>query len=117
MATEDIRIEDGRIKVDRFGTKRNVDVAASDVDSVTFVRSGDPTGDGSLVLHTKDGDVVIRVANDDAGKALASVRDAGAESSGEGTGTPAPADNTSTVDNSETARNQAGAKVPAGKRR
>lgn len=77
MATEDIRVDDGRIKIDRFGTKTNVDVAASDVDSVTFVRSGDPTGDGSLVLHTKDGDVVIRVANDDAGKALALVKDAG----------------------------------------
>jgi hypothetical protein len=76
MATEEIRVEDDRIKVDRIGTKTNVDVAVSDVDSVTFVRSGDPTADGSLILHTDNGDVVIRVANDDAGKVLKLVRDA-----------------------------------------
>lgn len=71
MATEDIRIEEDHIRVDRFGTKQNVDVAVSDVDSVTFVRSsGDGQGDGALVLHTDDGDVVIRVQNEDAGDAL-----------------------------------------------
>lgn len=76
MATEDIRIEDGRILVDRAGTKPNVDVATSDVDSVTFTRSGgDGQADGALVLHTDNGDVVIRVANDDAGKALTLLRD------------------------------------------
>jgi hypothetical protein len=75
MATEDIRFNDGRITVDRAGNKENVDVAVSDVESVTFARSAgnDPQGDGSLVLHTGDGDVVIRVANDDAGKVLASL--------------------------------------------
>lgn len=79
MATEDIRIEDGRIVVERAGTKPNVDVAASDVDSVSFVRGGEAQGEsiGALVLHTKDGDVVIRVADDDAGEALKLVRDAG----------------------------------------
>lgn len=86
MATEDIKIEGGHLKVERFGTKQNVDVALSDVDSVTYVRSGDPTADGSLILHLKNGyntdpsgesaavivkDVVIRVANDDAGDVLA----------------------------------------------
>lgn len=77
MATEDIRVEDGRILVERAGTKPNVDVAVSDVDSVTFVRSGgDGQADGSLILHSDKGDVVIRVANEDAGKALKLVNDA-----------------------------------------
>lgn len=90
MATEDIVIEDGRIKVDRFGTKTNVDVPVSDVESLTFIRSGDPTADGSLIVHIKKGivldesgegaapvqhDVVIRVSNDDAGEVLASIRE------------------------------------------
>lgn len=79
MTTEDIRIEDGRILVERAGNKPNVDVAASDVDSVSFVRGGEAEGHsvGALVLHTKDGDVVIRVADDEAGEALKLVRDAG----------------------------------------
>jgi len=117
MATEDIRIEDGRILVDRFGTKTNVDVAASDVDSVTFVRSGgDGQADGALVLHTENGDVVIRVANDDAGEALALVRDAGAGTSGEETGTPAPAGD-STVDNSNAPKDITGTKTSAASKR
>jgi hypothetical protein len=78
MASEDIRIEDGRIKVERVDTKEDVDVAVSDVDSVTFIRSGgiDPAHDGALVLGTANGNVVIRVANDDAGKVLKAVYDA-----------------------------------------
>jgi len=94
MATEDIKIEDGYIRVDRFGTKRNVDVALSDVDSLDFVRSGDVTADGALILHTKKGyvldetgdgaaitlkDVVIRVANDDAGEVISAIKSAGAK--------------------------------------
>jgi hypothetical protein len=80
MATENICIEDGRIKVERAGSKPNVDVAASDVDSVSFTRAGgDESGDGALVLHTSDGDVVIRVANSDAGEALSIVYEACAD--------------------------------------
>lgn len=77
MPTEDIKIQDGKIVVDRIDPyKNNVDVALSDVDSVSFVRGGEADGqsDGSLILHTKkDGDVVIRVADDDAGKVLTKV--------------------------------------------
>lgn len=75
MATEDIKVQDGRITVERAGNKENVDVAASDVDSVTFTR-GVWDGPGALVLHTTKGDVVIRVDNDDAGEALSIVRSA-----------------------------------------
>lgn len=73
MATEDIKVNNGRITVERIGDKENVDVAASDVDSVTFTRSV-WEGPGALVLHTKEGDVVIRVENDDADDALEIVR-------------------------------------------
>jgi hypothetical protein len=73
MATEDIKVRDGRIQVERVAGKDNVDVAASDVDSVTFTRGG-WGGTGALVLHTENGDVVIRVENDDAGEALKKVR-------------------------------------------
>lgn len=78
MATEDIRIEDGRIKVERAGNKENVDVAVSDVDSFAFTRGGEAQGqsDGALVLYTKDGYVVIRVADDEAGEVLQRVYDA-----------------------------------------
>lgn len=48
-------------------------MAASDVDSVTFTRSV-WAGPGALVLHTNQGDVVIRVENDDADDALEVVR-------------------------------------------
>lgn len=72
MATEDIKVQDGHITVQRAGSKENVDVAASDVDSVTFTR-GVWNGPGALVLHTVKGDVVIRVDNDDAGEALSLV--------------------------------------------
>lgn len=78
MATEDIKVENGHIVVDRIEGKQSVDIDASDVESVTFASSGgiDPEGDGNLVLHTKQGDVVIRVANNDAGEALAIVESA-----------------------------------------
>jgi hypothetical protein len=76
MATEDIKVKDGRIQVERLGDKENVDVAASDVDSVTFTRSV-WNGPGALILHTEEGDVVIRVENDDADEALALVNEAG----------------------------------------
>jgi hypothetical protein len=73
MATEDIKVQDGHIIVERAGNKENVNVAASDVDSVTFTR-GVWDGPGALVLHTTKGDVVIRVDNEDAGDALSIVR-------------------------------------------
>jgi len=75
MATEDIKVRDGRITVERIEGKENVDVAVSDVDSVTFARSSFG-GPGALVLETAKGNVVIHVENDDAGKALSLVRSA-----------------------------------------
>jgi hypothetical protein len=74
MATEDIKIQDGRITVERVGEKPNVDVAVSDVESVTFTRSV-WNGPGALVLHTANGDEVIRVENEDASEALALLRE------------------------------------------
>lgn len=73
MATEDIKVEDGRIVVERVGNKSNVDVPVSDVDTVSFTRGGEANGasDGALVLSTKKhGDVVIRVADHEAGDVL-----------------------------------------------
>ncbi len=75
MATEDIRIEDGRILVERAEHKVDVDVAVSDVELVTFTR-GVGGGAGALLLHTVNGDVLIRVDNEDAGKALTALRTA-----------------------------------------
>lgn len=68
--TEDIKVENGHIIVERAEWKQDVDVAVSDVESVSFTSSGVGGGAGALVLHTKNGDEVIRVENDDAGKAL-----------------------------------------------
>lgn len=75
MATEDIQVLDGHIVVERPGQKENVDVAVSDVDSVTFTGSGtDGSKPGALVLHTKDnGDVVIRVDDEDAADVITEV--------------------------------------------
>lgn len=69
MATEDIKIRNGHICVDRVDGKQNVEVATSDVDTVSYTR-GVWGGPGALVLHTKKGDVVIRVEAEDAGKVL-----------------------------------------------
>lgn len=73
MASEDIKVQDGRFVVERAGNKPNVELPVSDVDSVSFTRGGEANGasDGALVLHSKKhGDTVIRVADDEAGKAL-----------------------------------------------
>lgn len=75
MATEDIKVQDGHIIVERAEHKDNVDVVASDVDSITFTR-GVMGGTGALVLHTTKGDVLIRVENDDANDAVSVVRSA-----------------------------------------
>lgn len=73
MATEDVRVEKGRIKVDRAEWKTNLDVAVSDVESVSYTR-GAMGGTGALVLHTKDGqDHLIRVETEDAGDVLRKV--------------------------------------------
>ena len=70
MATEDIRIEDGHVKVDRVEYKSNVDVALSDVESVSYTR-GARGGTGALVLNLKNGgNELIRVEAEDAGRVL-----------------------------------------------
>lgn len=69
MATEDIRIENGRVLVERIEGKENIDVELSKVDVVTFTR-GVGGGDGALVFSTEDGESLIRVANDDAPEVL-----------------------------------------------
>lgn len=69
MSTEDIKVEAGHIKVERAGNKPNVDVPVSNVENVSFTR-GVWDGPGTLVLHTKNGEIPIRVENDDAGQAL-----------------------------------------------
>lgn len=77
MATEDIRIDGGRLTVERAEHKENVDVELADVEQVYFERSPDPTADGALVLTTADGkEHLIRVANDDVDEALSTVYDA-----------------------------------------
>jgi hypothetical protein len=75
MATEDIRIENGRVIVERIEGKDNIDVALSDVELVTFTR-GVGGGTGALLLHTENGDHLIRVENDDAPEALTTIRNA-----------------------------------------
>jgi hypothetical protein len=73
MATEDVRVENGRIKVDRVETKESIDVAVSDVESVSYTR-GAMGYTGALVLHTEDCDYIIRVETADAGKVLQSLQ-------------------------------------------
>jgi hypothetical protein len=102
MATEDIKIQGDHITVERFGSKENVDVAASDVDSVTFTRAV-WDGPGALILHTTKGDVVIKVDNEDAGEALALVRSVVKEE----TANEQPASNENVPDSNEDS------KVPA----
>ena len=67
MGTEDIRIEGGRLTVDRpVAHKSNIDVDMSTVEQVHFERSPDPQADGALVLTTRDGEShLIRVSNED----------------------------------------------------
>ncbi len=69
MATEDVRVEKGRVKVDRVEGKESIDVALSDVESTTYER-GAMGGTGALVLHTKDRDYVIRAEADEVGAVL-----------------------------------------------
>jgi len=80
MATENLKIEDGKLVADRSGVnKSNLEVSLSDVESVSFERGGEGEGqsDGSLVLFTKDGNRhVVRVADHEAGKYLKAVYDA-----------------------------------------
>ena len=73
MATEDVRIEKGHVKVDRVEGKQGIDVALSDVKSVSYTR-GAMGGTGALVLHTKDEDYLIRVETEDASKILKMVQ-------------------------------------------
>lgn len=72
MATEDIRVENGHVTVERpVEHKDNVDVDLTTVESVYFERSLDSKADGALVLNTRDGKAhLIRVANDDADDVL-----------------------------------------------
>lgn len=67
MGTEDIRIEGGRLTVERpVAHKDNIDVDMSTVESVYFERSPDAAADGALVLTTRDGENhLIRVSNED----------------------------------------------------
>lgn len=73
MATEDVRVEKGRVKVDRVAGKESIDVALSDVESTTYER-GAMGGTGALVLHTKDRDYVIRAEADEVGDLLKKVQ-------------------------------------------
>ncbi len=67
MGTEDIRILDGHLTVERpVVHKDDIDISLSDVDDVSLERSPDPSADSALVVTTKDGTAhLIRVANDD----------------------------------------------------
>lgn len=73
--TEKIELVDGRIHVGRIEGKPDVDVDPADVHAIQFER-GVRGGDGALVLVTEHEEVVIRVSNEDAGEALATVREA-----------------------------------------
>lgn len=117
MTTEDIQIQDGRIVVERVEYKANVDVAVSDVDSISFTASGtDGSKPGALVLHTKDGDQVIRVDDEDAGEVLTAFYAVINKGDSQVGGVAAPAEE-STVDNSDVAKDQAGNKPTSPKRR
>lgn len=75
MATEDIRIEGGRLTVER-PVKPNTDVNLVEVKEIRFERSSDPTADGALQLIMYDGaEHVIRVSNDDVDEVLPDVYD------------------------------------------
>lgn len=73
--SEKIEVSGGHIRVKRIEGKSDVDVAAADVRALSFER-GVRGGEGALILNTDSESVVIRVSNDDAGAALATVRTA-----------------------------------------
>lgn len=76
MATEDIRVEDGRLTVER-PAKDSTDIDLLDVRTLSFERSSDPTADGALWLKMHDGaEHVIRVSNEDVDNVLPDVYDA-----------------------------------------
>ena len=80
MATETIKVENGKILVERSGpNKSDLEVSLSDVESGSFERGGEGEGqsDGTLSLFTKDGShYPIRVADDEVGKYLKKIYDA-----------------------------------------
>lgn len=80
MGTETIKVEDGKILVERQGPgKSDLEVSLSDVESVSFERGGegDNQSDGTISLFTKDGShYPIRVADNEAGKYLKKIYDA-----------------------------------------
>jgi len=80
MATETIKVEDGKVLVERNAPgKSNLEVSLSDVESVSFERGGEGEGqsDGTLSLFTKNGEhFPIKVADNEAGKYLKAIYDA-----------------------------------------
>lgn len=92
MATEDVRVEKGRVKVDRVEGKESIDLALSDVDSVTYER-GAMGGTGALVLHTKDRDYVIRAEADEVGAILKKIQTKVSSSDNLAPGTKSDKDN------------------------
>jgi hypothetical protein len=78
MATEAVKVNGGKLSVERIDSKQSFEVSLSDVDSVSFERGGEGEGqsDGTLVLFTKDGErYTVRVADNEAGKYLKAVYD------------------------------------------
>lgn len=78
--TEDVTVDNGRLKVARVEGKEDVDVDLSNVESVHYERSVLNGVDGALVLHRKDRPydnlIVIRVDAEDAEDVYARVLDA-----------------------------------------
>jgi hypothetical protein len=74
MASENIKVENGRFLVERDGrNKTSLDLALSDVDSYSFERGGEGENesDGTLTLFTKDKEYyTVRVADNEVGKYL-----------------------------------------------
>lgn len=76
MASETIKIENGTLKVERIAGKESLEVSLSDVDTVSFERSGEANGDGTLVICTKDGERhAVRVADNEVSKYLKAISD------------------------------------------
>lgn len=75
MATEDIRIDGGRLTVER-PSKGNTDVDLASVKTIRYERSLDPNADGALLLAMHDGsEHVIRVSTEDATEIVPDVYD------------------------------------------